>query len=1727
VVIARTDQQGNKYLAAYVTSVGQADIPGIRNFLEQALPVYMVPAVFVQLERLPLTFNGKVDIQNLPDPSTLTVNDDKYEAPVSTLEKELVRIWEDILGRDRIGIRDNFFEMGGHSLKAARVASHIGKDLRYKIGVRQLFEYPNIAALAKFLAGIPVGQVNTEITSVGLRPFYEISDAQRRLWILSQLEAGSVAYNTPGAFLIEGRMDVAAFCKAIESAVQRHESLRTVFPVVDDHPVQQILTFGEMNFKVEVIDSRDKGEGDLRGKKEEALERAVQITRQQAAMPFDLAAGPLIRVSLLLVGDDSQVLIFNLHHIINDGWSQEVLVKEVLQLYHALINELRNPLSPLRIQYKDFAVWQNARLRTAEGEVYRRYWLEQLQGELPVLELPADHPRPVVQTYRGALERFVLPAEMAAGINLFARKNDVTLFMVLLAATKVLLYKYSGQTDIILGTPIAGRDQAGLEDQIGFYVNTLALRTRIDPEAGFASLLSLIRSVTLGASEHQSYPFDRLVEELKVRKDLSRSPVFDVLFTVDHPTISEKDWMTSGGLRIRSLISDFHISKFDLTIRFTENGDRLDGSIEYNTDLFDRGRILRMKDHLQVLLGAILSMPDCPVRSLPYLTQEEYRLVTEALSHTDGQIEKMDSVGQIEKMDSVGQIEKVRSVGQIEKVRSTGQIESGDTDREGPGEKTILDMFRQQVMIHSDRMAVACKDKTLSYGELDKLSAQVANMLALEHSVGAGDRIGVMVYRSEWLPVLLLGILRAGAVYVPVDPDYPVERINYLLADSRSKLLVAQKEIETAASGNRPSIWLEELIERLPGMSPVCERVVGPASPAYVIYTSGSTGDPKGVVIGHDNLYAFMEWARHEFGQTSFGVLYAATSYCFDLSVFELFYPLVAGKTVRILESPAGIGEWLDKEPHKVLLNTVPSVMDLLLREGLSFGKIAAINIAGEPVPTDFRQRIPFEQVEVRNLYGPSETTTYSTCYRFTGDHQQVPIGRPIANTRIYLLDAGGLPVPAGNPGEIYISGAGVAQGYLYRTALTEEKFTADPFMPGLRMYRTGDMGKWLEDGNLQFLGRKDSQVKIRGYRIEPGEIEACLETCPGVKKAVVLAAENEEGEKYITAYLEAEGVSLSIEAVRDFLGQRIPRYMFPDHYVMLDALPLTPNGKIDKRKLSLTAVTDGVLSAGTHIMPASAMEKRLAAIWTNILGLASPGVTEDFFMLGGSSLKAIRVLSAIRRETGHSPDLRQFFLHPTIRSLAQHMDREEQASYLPIKALPAREWYELSAAQARLWILSTLNREANIAYNMAFVYAVEGSLDKTLLRHCLQIIMERHEVLRTVIRTFDGHPGQQILAGPALPYREINMGNISREAAIDRIREEIRTPFDLENGPLFTVLLAETGRDRYFLLFQIHHIICDGWSLKILMEELFELYRSMREGSHVAKAPLAFHYKDYAHWQNELLASDHELKRYWLQVLSPEWPRLNLSGGVAEVRQPLHRAAGLEKRRVASGTLSQLQAIGRESDCTLFMVLAAGVYVLLYSYTGYTDILIGTPIANREKADLEDQLGLYLNMLPLRTDFSPDDTFASLLEKVRAVSREAYQHQEYPFDKMVDDLRSAGRTIVDGLFNVVIDMVDFYQADHDHYTIEEGLNIRLEPIDEQFSRFDLTIYFNLKESYLEIAFEYNTGLYKPVQIQKMANRFANLLRIIPEYYKERRLRDIPMGEKPVLPAIVSAKTLK
>ncbi|MDF5728544.1 MAG: amino acid adenylation domain-containing protein [Rhizonema sp. PD38] len=1713
-VIGREDNKSDKRLVAYIVLQPEQTptVKELRSFLKEKLPEYMVPSAIVILEALPLTPNGKIDRRALPAPETSSEFSDKYVAPRTPIEEILVLIWLEVLKVKLVGRHDNFFELGGHSLLATQFISRVRTRLKVEIPLRSLFAAPTIAQLA-----LSIEQQNIELSAPPILKRVEnaeipLSFAQQRLWFLDQLESNSGLYNIPIGLRLVGTLNIAALEQSLEELIDRHEALRTNFVTVDGKPLQIIQTV--TNWTVTVVDLQHLP-------LTEQKTAAQKLLEQQSIEPFDLADDALIRAILIVLSPTEQWLLVCMHHVVCDGWSIGVFVQELEALYNAYLEGKPSPLLPLPIQYADFALWQRQWL---VGEVLQNqlsYWEKQLANAPTILPLPTDRPRPAVQTFNGSYHVFTLSVELTQRLLQLSQKLGCTLFMTLLAAYNILLYRYTGQEDILVGTPIAYRDHTEIERLIGFFVNTLVMRTEISGDRSFNELLSRIREMALSAYAHQDLPFEMLVEALQPERDLSHTPLFQVMFVLLNAPMSQLE-LTE--LSVSSLPIEITTAKFDLTLSMENTPGGLFGWWEYNTDLFDSSTIERMTGHFVTLLEAIVANPQERISQLPMLTASEQQQLL---------------------------------------------VEWNDTQVDYAFDKCIHQLFEDQVQRTPDAVAVVFENQQLTYHELNCRANQLAHYLR-SLGVGADVLVGICVERSSEMVVGLLGILKAGGAYVPLDPEYPQERLRFILEDAQVSVLLSQHHlVEKLPECQAQLISLDtnwQMISQLPQENPISLRVrqfrldgnrpsgspvphrdgnrqdggwshqdsncltdVQASNLVYVIYTSGSTGQPKGVQISHKSVSNFLSAMQQCPGITKQDTLLAITTISFDIAALEIFLPITVGASMVIARRDVTLDgkELFDLlvKSKVTIMQATPATWRLLLDSNFQSSNLKIL-CGGEALPWDIVNKLLARSSSMWNLYGPTETTIWSSVCQLESNESLISIGRPISNTQIYILDQNLQLVPIGVPGELYIGGVSLARGYLNRSELTQEKFIPNPFVGGRgeteyqssnseRLYKTGDLARYLADGNIEYLGRIDNQVKMRGFRIELGEIEAALSQHKDVQTSVVIVREDNESDKRLIGYIVTQPEQTpTISQVRSFLKSKLPEYMVPSTIVILESLPLTPNGKVNRRALPAPEPNSELLEK--YVAPRTPIEEILALIWQQVLKVELVGRHDNFFTLGGHSLLATQLVSRIRTNLVVEMPLRELFAAPTIAQLAPLIQQLQQQD-LELAAPPILKRAEntelpLSYAQQRLWFLNQF--EPNSAsYNIPFGLRLVGTVNIAVLEQSLIEIIHRHEVLRTNFFTVDGKPLQIIQTQTNWTVTVVELQDLPwREQEITAqklVQQQAIKPFNLESEALIRATLVVLSPTELWLLVCMHHVVSDGWSIGVFVQELEALYNayaqsqpSLRDATRgTPLLPLPIQYADFAFWQRQWLVGEvlNSKLSYWKQQLANAPTFLPLP--TDRPRPAVQTFNGAHQEFTLSVGLTQkLLKLSHKLGCTLFMTLLGAYNTLLYRYTGLEDILVGTPIANRDRTETERLIGFFVNTLVMRTDLSLNPSFSELLPRIREMALSAYAHQDLPFEMLVEVLQPERDLSHTPLFQVM-----FVLQNTPTSQLElTGLSVSDLPIENSTAKFDLTLSMENTTTGLIGWWEYNTDLFDSSTIERMTGHFRTLLEAIVANPNER-----------------------
>ncbi|WP_411122645.1 amino acid adenylation domain-containing protein [Streptomyces sp. x-19] len=1465
------------------------------------------------------------------------------------------------------------------------------------------------------------------------------SFAQERMWLVDHLLDGAPGYAVPTVLRLRGPLDADAFQQSLTEVVRRHLALRTVFEERDGRPHPVVLP--AQTVPLPIVDLRELPSA-------QRERRAAELAREAARTRFDLSAGPLLRASLLRIEDEHHLLVLVVHHIATDGWSMALLWKELGNGYRSLLHG-RPPEHPdLPVRYEDYAHWQRERSAHGELDGQLRFWEERLADLVP-LELPTDRPRPARRTGRGGSVEFALDAELATGLRTLAERCGATMFMTLLAGFQAVLARYTGRHDVAVGTPIAGRDREEVEDLIGFFANTLVLRTDLSGDPSFADLLGRVRQVTVEAYGHQEVPFDRLVERLRPERSPNRNPLVQVMFAAAEDETATLDL---PGIDAEPVDVDFQVSLFDLTVFVTDTGLQVTGSVTFDRDLFDRDTAQRLIGHYLRFLAQVAADPGRPVSDVGLLDPAEREQVLARWN---------------------------------------------DTARELPS-ASLPDLFTAQVLRTPDAVAVECAGTCWTYAELDARADRLAGRLAAA-GVRMESAVGLLLERSADLVVAVLAVLKAGGTYVPLNGRFPAERLRGLLEQVDAALLITD-----CASSAHPVVGacpvpvIDVAAAGAPGGPTAPRTPCPPEQAAYVMFTSGTTGVPKGIVVTHANVAALA--LDSEWGPAHRTVL-AHSPHSFDAFTYEMWVPLLSGGRV-VLAPPGHLDtaalQRLVREHRITSVFLTTALFNLVVEERVEIlAGLQEVWTGGEAASlTAFRRAVETcPDTVVTHVYGPTETTTFAT--RWKADTAsladgRVPIGSPMDNTRLYVLGAGLEPVPLGAVGELCVAGAGVARGYLGSGAATAQRFLPDPFgPPGTRMYRTGDLVRRRADGNVEFVGRVDGQVKIRGFRIELGEIEAVLVRCPEVSQAVVVVHEDGDGDRRLVAYVVgAVGATVDPGVVRGELAVALPDYMVPGALVVLDVLPLTPNGKLDRRALPAPPVAE---SNVVHQPPVTATEELVAEIWSAVLGTDRIGRLDNFFTLGGHSLKATRAISRLNTRADTDVPLRTLFENPTLSGFAAALDGGRATGATTIARRAADTPAPLSYGQQRLWFLDRL-RPGRADYTIPVVTRLRGGLDDRALLHALTEVVRRHEVLRSRYEHDGDLPVQIVEPVTAFVPVVTDLSDLPEGEARARAHElattDAATPFDLSEAPLIRARLIRVTEHEHILALVLHHTVADGWSIPVLWDELAAGYAAAARGTRLQLPELPLQYGDIASWQRDRMAAGALADQldHWRHRLA-DVPPLGLPAD--RPRPPVRSGAGdVVSFRLPAELHTGLVALGQREGATLFMTLLAGFQAVLARYTGRHDIAVGTPIAGRNRAELESLIGFFVNTLVLRTDLSGDPAFTELLARSRDTALTAYAHQDLPFDTLVEELqpdRDPSRNpLFDVLFQLHPDLPDALRID--------GLAVEQLEVDNGTSKFDLSLALTERPDGLTATIHYATDLFDRATVERLAEHYVRLL---------------------------------
>ncbi|MET0465116.1 MAG: condensation domain-containing protein, partial [Chitinophagaceae bacterium] len=1711
VVLVHDDESTGKRLVGYVRlNEGRTlSTDDLKIFMRSKLPEYMIPPVIIVLQHIPETANGKTDKKELKRVAKDALLQREFIAPQNDIQEKLCSIWKQFFAHERISINDDFFMLGGHSLQTERMAQLLTAAFGVRLQLKDIFNHPTIEQLSSLIAQADPQEPVAKLMRTAQRPAWiPLSLSQHRLWLTHQM-SGSTPYHLNAAFRIKGVLDIDALTRAFSIIVERHESLRTVFREVDARPGQVILSAEGLK-----LDRFQQGKHFTNS---EALTNLIDDFIEK---PFDLQQDYMVRAALIETGSNDEFLfVLVVHHIASDGWSTSLLLKEWLEGYKALHSGAVPVFNPLPLQYADFSIWQHGQL---SGPAYERsvaYWLNKLK-DLETLQLPLDYPRPPLQSSAGGVIQFDVDPQLTAALKEISKKQKVTLFVTLLSAFKILLSRYSGQEDICVGCPVAGRTDEQLRDMIGFFANILPFRSAVNENMSFADLQQQIRKVSMEALEHQLVPFEDIVRALGTPPDLSRTPLFQVMFVLQNTP--ENPVLALEEISITQEYTAYNTAKFDLTLSITEYDDGLKASLEFCSSVFSKNTAEYMVQHFCSMLQAIALNPAEIIAAIPLASHGEQKLL-----------------------------------------QFFSQGRKWDNDQSVSVNSSINRLKEQE----RDKPAIIEDNMPLTFADLMTQSGRLAAALS-DKGIGNGCIVPVYTKTARMRTIGLLAVLRAGAAYLAIEPGIADERLQFMVQDVHAVIAVGDSEsYQTLRDAGVSDVFIPggDIVEEDTDFTDVGRQR---DSLFCIVYTSGSTGNPKGVKLSDANVINRLSWMWNEYPFMSDEISGLKTTVSFVDHIWELFGPLFSGITSIAFsrEQLLDTHNFLDQlHQYKVSrLIVVPSLLNAMLHsirngatspQSLRYCTSSGEVLRAETV-SSFHELMP--GATLLNIYGSTEVTADVTClelqkestagrlkaaeistgvdqqpeslstrsgfdpfsadfgnyrsYLRTNEPLRVTIGKPICNTNIYIIDKAGQFSPLNTIGEIYVGGAAVSAGYLNNEELNSHKFLADPFVAGddARMFKTGDAGRWLSDGTIEFIGRVDNQVKIRGVRIEPQEIQYHVIKSGYASSCVVLAKTNNAGEKILVAYFVPEG-TVNRLALFTYLRSHLPEVMIPSILQDVAAIPLTASGKVNTKAL-IEMETADMMSATSYQAPRNRTEQVLSEIWHDILGHVV-GVKDNFFQVGGHSLMATRMVSQIRTRLEAEISIRELFLHPTIESLAMIMQDRMKHDRLPAITVedPVPQRIPLAFNQERMWFIDQL--QGSLQYHMPWVFHVNGSLDVPKLTIAFRKILERHNVLRSVIKDHNGAGFQELLPAEdfLVDLLELSPENNDTSGFHSAVQALVRQPFDLSKDYMLKVTVIPVHQTEFLLVGVMHHIAMDGWSVALMVHELSGFYKQETLGIPAIVKKLPVQYADYAIWQRNFMQGKVLEKKleFWRGKMEGVVP-LNIPAD--RVRPAYQSTAGGEESMVIGEELfSRLEELCKQEDVTLYMLLLTVFNILLYKYSGQSDFCVGTPVSGRHHEEIENLIGLFVNTIAVRTSIDPDKSFREYLRQTKETVLDCYDHQDVPFEQIVEisnTVRDMSRTPLYQVMFILQNMPMPTRLDFG------DLELNRVDIGAVSAKFDLTLEVIQKNKELHVDINYSTDLFDATTVRQMLSHFVTLLSGVVSHSaagEEIRLHDLSM----------------
>ncbi|MFK7750329.1 MAG: amino acid adenylation domain-containing protein [Kordia sp.] len=1471
---------------------------------------------------------------------------------------------------------------------------------------------------------------------------YPLSVSQKRFWAIDQINSNANSYNIPSEFPLEGDYDIALFEKAIMAVIDRHEILRTVFKQDENQDLKQwILDTETLNFKM-IFKNFEESEN---GK-----QKAYSYIDKDAYKPFNLETGPLLRAAIFKIDTNKFIFYFNMHHIISDGWSMNLLSKEVMEFYEAFKNGQQPQLPVLKIQHKDFAYWQHNQSETAAETQSSNYWTEKLAGDIPRIQFPTAKIRPTETTNAGERLSTYIKAEDILKLEALSKKNGGTLFIGLAAVWNVLLYRYTNQKDITIATPVSGRERSELKNQIGCYINTLVLRNQLNAEDNFEETFKKIRESVLTDFKYQTYPFDKITADLNLPFNPNRNPLFDIMITYNGEESDAKGIVIEQE-DIDKIYKLKTVAKFDLDIAYKKLGNYLLFDIVYNTDVYEQETIETLVKHFKQILNSIVNNVARPIAEIDFLNREEKRVLLGDFLETSTKFSN----------------------------------------------KTIFDHFAAQVTKTPTNNAIVCEDKEITYQELDKYSNQFAQYLQEKYNVKKGDFVGVELSKNEWTLVCVLGILKSGGAYVPIDTSYPEDRKKFIQEDSNCTVNITNEILTDFINQKEKfeTVFKQETIQ--------------PTDLAYMIYTSGSTGKPKGVMISHGSLENYLTWGSayyltEQLNNYNSGLF---TTLSFDLTVTSTFLSLIVGGTITIFPEKGAISETLKTYIESGLswIKLTPAHIHVLEKISIEKCNLQLAIVGGEALQSQHVKILKKLNPNIRivNEYGPTEATVGCVVDEVTNE-EFITIGNPIQNTQTYIINEKNKLQPVGIVGELCISGKGLANGYKNRDELTAEKFMPHPFEVDGFLYKTGDLAYFLPDGRIVYKGRKDDQVKLRGYRIELGAIEAQISNKEEVQEAVAMITTTQSGEKQLIAFVVST-LEETENSLRKNLSEKLPSYMIPERFIQLETIPLTVNGKVNRKQL-LEHIDETIASGTTYVAPTNEIEEKLILIWEQILQRTEIGINDHFFELGGHSMKALTLVSLIQKQFNKKVGLKQLFLNPRIQEQAILISQEKYQEYKEIPKVALAKSYPISFEQKRIWLLSQ-DDNVSISYNMPTSLEFEGKMNLETFEKAVWAALEKHEALRTVFKEEEqGDVKQWIIPIKdfqfTIDHKKIDQEGANNSKVEAYLKEKFYTAFDLENGPLVRVGFLQLTDNKFVLYYCMHHLINDGASMEILGDEISRYYQLIEDGNQIKEAPLRIQYKDYVAWQLQMFETDvvNDISEYWKETFQ---------NNVTKVKFPF------EKKRPenfqSNGNIIQFdlkkeikdgfQNITTASDGSMYISFVFLVNTVIHQYLGDQNIMVGSSFSTRTHEELSEQIGFYVNNLPVVAKADASLSLKEFYSQLRNTVLTINSNSWYPLEKVIEDANYIYDASYSGLFNVLVEYHSKNATTNNSET--EAFYNETEYTYNVPCQFDLSLEFFENDQKITCVLTYNNALYDESQIELLKDRLVKIAETLTESIDE------------------------